>query len=360
MKSFLGGAIPASLAALLALASCQSLSEGRKGSLSLRIACEEFTTKASIPDTDDFILKVSDSKGNVIYSGQFGASPEDLVVSAGTYTIQAWSCEFSTPLFDTPQYGDTEVVVVKEGEQKDVTLYCSQVNAGIRLTVHPDFLTDYPAGVLFLKSAEGKLMYSYSEKRIAYFLPGSVSLVLSNDGVETTLFTRKLAERQILTVNLTVAGSGSSSSSGTKGGVSIQIDTARNYLTESFTIGSADSEQGSDLENALSVSQAREAAGQQDVWVYGYIVGGDLSSSRCSFEPPFSSKTNLVIASRSSCTDKESCLSVQLQKGDVRDDLNLVDHEDLLGRKVWLKGDIVEAYYGIPGLQCVTEYVLKD
>ena len=99
--------------------------------------------------------------------------------------------------------------------------------------------------------------------------------------------------------------------------------------------------------------------GAVDVWVYGYIVGGDLSSSRCSFDGPFSSRTNIVLASKSSCRDKQSCLSVQLAKGDVRDALNLVDHPENLGRKIYLKGDIVASYYGIEGLQGVSEYMWK-
>ena len=77
-----------------------------------------------------------------------------------------------------------------------------------------------------------------------------------------------------------------------------------------------------------------------------------------SFEAPFSSRTNLAIASKSSCTNKESCLSVQLSAGEIRDALNLVDNPDLLGRKIWIKGDIVAAYYGIPGIQSISDYSL--
>lgn len=99
--------------------------------------------------------------------------------------------------------------------------------------------------------------------------------------------------------------------------------------------------------------------GEEDVWVYGYIVGGDLSSSGASFTPPFKSRTNIIIAARSSTADKSSCMSVQLQKGDIRDALNLVDNPDILGDQIFLKGNIVEAYYGIPGIQGITEYEFK-
>ena len=62
---------------------------------------------------------------------------------------------------------------------------------------------------------------------------------------------------------------------------------------------------------------------------------------------------------RSSTSDKSACLSVQLPAGELRDDLNLVDNPGLLGRKVCLKGDIVESYYGIPGIKNISEYELQ-
>ena len=40
----------------------------------------------------------------------------------------------------------------------------------------------------------------------------------------------------------------------------------------------------------------------------------------------------------------------------VWDALNLQDHPDLVGEKVYLKGDLVSAYYGIPGLKAPSDY----
>ena len=194
-------------------------------------------------------------------------------------------------------------------------------------------------------------MYSYSEKRIAYFQPGAVNLDMSDGGVESTLFTCRLDPQQILTLGVNTG------SESTRGGVKVQVDTTRNWTSDEFVIGGGNN--GSDTSEAYDVPTAKSHTGEQDVWVYGYIVGGDLSSSKCSFAAPFSSRTNLVLAAKSSVKDKAKCLSVQLAKGDIRDNLNLVDHPDLLGRQIYLKGDIVEAYYGIPGLQNISEYRFK-
>lgn len=133
------------------------------------------------------------------------------------------------------------------------------------------------------------------------------------------------------------------------------VDTTRNWLNGSYVIG-GDNSGGSGFNDAMTVAEALKSIGSEDVWVSGYVVGGDLSSASASFEKPFSSRTNIVLGPRSSTTDRTSCLSVQLPSGDLRDALNLVDNPGMLGRKVCLRGDIVEAYYGMPGIKNITEF----
>ena len=338
----------------LLAASCEDFMQGfgRQGELQIRFSETTIPgTKASaLPDTNEFIISITNSKGTSIYDGSYGAMKETLTLDEGNYTITARSCEFSAPQFDMPQYGDTQVAAVKSGKTTVVTLACSQLNSGIRLQVAPDFLTSFPNSVLYLKASSGKLNYSYSEKRIAYFLPGAVTLYLGGDSGDQALFTRLLEAQQVLTLNIGVG-----SQSGSSSGVTVQLDTARTWVTDDYYLG-GDSGGGEDPSQAFSVTEARKHCGEEDVWVYGYIVGGDLSSKSCSFTAPFSSKTNLVIASKSSCTDKSSCLSVQLAKGAIRDALNLVDNPELLGRQLFIKGDIVDSYYGIPGIQNLSDY----
>jgi len=311
--------------------------------------------EVSPSDTNSFLLRVTDSKGKEIYDGSYGAAPASMIVSAGTYTIKVMSSEFNAPAFSSPQYGDTQTVTVKSGEAVDVILLCRQINAGIRLNIDSKFLTAYPGGSLFLKSADGKLLYSYSEKRIAYFNPGTVYLILSNGGSDEQLLSRSLSSQEIYTINIGVSEKSTSGSGTTKNSITVQLDTARNWISENYVIGGS-SNKGSSRDNPLSVSEARSMAGKEDVWVYGYIVGGDLSSSKASFKGPFSSRTNIVIASKSSTTDRNVCMSVQLSSGDIRNALNLVDHPENLGKTVFLRGNICSSYYGIPGIQSLTEY----
>ena len=311
-----------------------------------------YLTKSNLflPDTSDFLLNIKDESGKVVFDGKFGDCPESMSVSPGSYNIKVLSSEFSKPAFDSPQFGDEQCVVVPDGGTVNVKLLCSQLNSGIALDVDSDFLTAYPGAVLFLKSADGKLMYSYRETRMAYFRPGPVSVVMNDSGTDQVLMSRDMSARDMLRVRIEVP----SSKVPVPSGLSLSIDTSRVWLSGDCVIG--ESCKGSESDEAYTVAEARASIGEDDVWVSGYIVGGDLTSASASFEAPFESRTCILLGPRSSTVDKSACLSVQLPSGDVREDLNLVDHPDLLGKKVLLRGDIVEAYYGVPGMKNTSEY----
>lgn len=309
-----------------------------------------------LPDTNDFILDIKNSAGESVYSGCYGDSPETIIVPSGSYTVKVRSFDFGRPQFSRPQFGDEQCVVVPADGEMKVKLECRQINSGIRLKISPDFLKAFPEGVLFVSSGEGRLMYGYSEKRIAYFNPGAVSVVLEDGGVSRTLVTRTLRSQEILTLGIYVSDDILEEDPGC---LSISIDTARIWNDESYVIGGSDEDKGNTFENALSVNQARASIGDRDVWVCGYITGGDLGKSSISFSPPFASRTNIAISARSTASGREACLSVSLPSGDVRDALNLVDHPENLGRRIYLNGDIVESYFGLTGIKNVSDYVLK-
>ena len=344
--------------------SCEALGLGSlkpKGELRVSFAGgQEILTRSGleIPDTSDFILTVTDSKGRTVYDGLYGNSPESFEVDAGSYVVRVLSCQFSKPSFSTPQFGDEQCVVISSGSTIDVRLVCSQLNSGVRLRISSGFLDAYPKGVLLLKSAQGRLVYGYSEKRIAYFKPGDVSLVLNEGKTDKVLMTRELKAREILDLKVGVSSSGSAGTSGSSGRITLAVDTLRNWRTEEYVID-GDNGKGGGVYDAMTVSEALSSIGETDVWVCGHIVGGDLSSSSASFYGPFESRTNILLGPRATTTDKDACLSVQLPSGSLRNALNLVDNPDLLGRKICLKGDIVEAYYGIPGIKNLTEYELQ-
>ena len=64
-----------------------STTDTRGSAPDTRAAAAETRASAEIPDTNDFILKVSDAGGKVLYEGAYGESPESLLVDAGSYTV---------------------------------------------------------------------------------------------------------------------------------------------------------------------------------------------------------------------------------------------------------------------------------
>lgn len=347
----------AALPLLAVLLSCDDF--GKKagkttGELRWTLDRTAFTKAAeALPDTNDFILTVCDAGGNILYEGPYGESPEVLEVEEGYYTVGVVSVRFSTPAFDRPQYGDEQVVKVPAGGGVTVKLTCTLLNAGIRLKTGEDFLQAYPDGILYVKQADTRLKYQYRETRIAYVKPGEATVQLYNQDAFETLFTRTLEAREILTVSISAPARDDSG----KSSIQVQTDTTKIWEDEHFTIGQSNNSPAS---GDISVGEAQNHIGEEDIWVTGYIVGGDLTSNGNSVKTADIAKnTHLALADRASVTSKSSCLAVELPKGKVRDALNLVDHPDLIGRRVSVKGDIVEKYYGTVGLKSTSDFEIK-
>lgn len=342
---------------MLLLAACDDFAveapSAQPGQLRWALERTSLTTKASeeLPDTNDFILTVRDASGGTLYRGPYGDSPQVLDVPEGYYTVGIVSENFSTPAFSKPQYGDEQVVKVPAGQSVTVKLKCTMQNAGIRLRTGQDFLQAYPDGILYIKQADVKLKYQYRETRVAYVKPGEVSVLLYRnlEGDYETLFTRNIEAREVLTVSISAPkGSGNGKSS-----ITVQTDTTRNWVSENYTIGQG----GGQAQGTLSVGEAAAHIGQKGVWVAGYIVGGDLTSAGKTVKTEGITKnTHIALADRSSITEKASCLAVELPSGKVRQALNLVDHPELIGKRVKVKGDLVDKYFGTVGMKSTTDY----
>ena len=330
------------------LTGCES--DSRHGSLTLSFAeplSVEPSTRAAAFDTNAFLLTVIGSGYDTLFHGTYGEKPASFTVRNGTYEVEAVSRPFSTPAFDAPQYGDRQVVVVANGQNVQVDLFCKLMNAGIRFNFADSFRSQYGYGHLLLRGPTGELPYRLQETRAAWFPPGNVAVNYVEGAEETPLFNRILNAGGIhdLTLN--------ASSDKASAGISIQVDTTATVLSENNVIGPGyPGSDGKSMETAWDVATAAAHPGDT-AWVWGYIVGGDLSSTSIKFEPPFAKNSNLAIAASASERDRTNCFSVELSKAVIRADLNLVDHPENLGRKVYLYG-IVSTYFSLPGLKSVT------
>ncbi len=324
---------------------------------SLKGSDETKAVTRDIPDSNSFILSVKNSAGTSFYNGKYGEKPNEFSIPAGTYDIEINSTLFTVPEFETPLYRDSKTVIVESGKISSLSLVCKQVNSGLRLKFTQNFLDRFSNFKPELCDLIGKKLYPFTENRFLYFNPGSVKLYLLNNSIlsdTVKLISRTIAPNTMLTLNLDVLTDGDS---GVLPGIT--VDTTSTWEYSDFIYGSEKEGNGTSPENAFLISQVSKNIGATGVWVTGYIVGGDLTSSNISFTAPFTSETNIALANSPSVSTRADCVSVALPTGAIRSALSLVANPSNLGQKVYIKGNIVATYFGLNGLNPITEYKLE-
>lgn len=136
---------------------------------------------------------------------------------------------------------------------------------------------------------------------------------------------------------------------------------------------SSGSETGGDAENtketALTVSAAIAKQDQSIMWVKGYIVGGvnpDESANSIKdasgviFAAEGVRPSAIVIAETKEEKDYTKCLVIGFgdDSNAAKAVLNLVDNPTNLGKEVFLKGKVMNAF-GVPGMKTITEFDLE-
>ena len=143
------------VAALIA-ASCTLAERSEFATLNLSIRQEKtFATKAggvAMPDTNNFVLQITNSAGEYVYYGRYDARPEIIAVPAGAYSLNIVSEEFDAPDWESPVYGDAVNVVAASGENVNVNFLCKMVNAGLRVKMTERYSLKYPARSPYLRS----------------------------------------------------------------------------------------------------------------------------------------------------------------------------------------------------------------
>lgn len=313
---------------------------------------ESMQTKGApleLPDTNDFILVITEvDGGKELFRDLYRNKPSHIALQEGSYMLSVYSRDFEGPGFDAPQFGDEQQVALTS-DGLSVRFGCTQLNSGLRCTFDESFPAHFPSSEIVLVQGEADLKYPYQETRIAYFDSGKVSVVLSTGDSRRQLLSRNLEANEVLTINFSV-----DLSSSAEADYHIAVDTGRVWIKEEYIYGKE--RDGSVKSRALMVGDLPDMIGSEGVWVCGYIVGGDLSSTSAVYKPPFESQTHLMISDRPSTASREGCASVELKSGAIREELNLVEHPELLGQKVYLKGNIVESYFGLVGIKSLSEY----
>ena len=95
-------------------------------------------------------------------------------------------------------------------------------------------------------------------------------------------------------------------------------------------------------EDPLGVGDLDGIDGQSEVWIKGYIVGAEAAVATMSVGSDTPSRSNILLASKANEYRPEKCVRVELpDDSEIQACLNVVDHPELIGRKVLLHADIV-------------------
>lgn len=298
-------------------------------------------------DTNNFILTIYSTEGEKVYDGLYGNRPEEIVVTPGGYDIGIYSKRFNPPMFDTPVFGEEKTIVVGENEQANVSFLCSQINAGVKFTFDNTFIAQFPGSGIYVGQGEERLAYDYSQKKYAYVSIDEFSVLYRKNGEDTVLLSKQLDAGQMLNLKLSYSASKTTASV-----FKIEVDTTRDWVSYEYNVGLKIPT------GAVSIQEAREMIGEKDVKVFGYIFGGDPSTSSIRVGPPFTSRTSIVIAPSMSERNRNNMFVVELPSGAIRDALNLVVYPEHIGRPVVVTGTIVSSYYGYPGIKSTKNYAL--
>lgn len=298
-------------------------------------------------DTNQFTLSIYSENGVKVYDGKYGAKPDEFVVIPGSYDIKLYSGKFNAPSFNKPLYGDEQTILAGNDMRLDVLLSCRQINGGLRINFESSFKNHFKGNGLKIRDSNGEIEYPYTSKDYCYVSPGAIELYYTKNLTDTLLCTRQVGAGEMLTLNLSYMLGNRNASN-----VKIEIDTTREWRTDYFNVGYKIPT------GAYTIEEAKGMAGEKSITVFGFILGGDASETTMRIAPPFSSKTNIVIASSMLERNRNNCMVVELPTGSVREGLNLVNNPGYLGSAVIVTGNIVESYYGYTGIKNTKAYTV--
>lgn len=114
------------------------------------------------------------------------------------------------------------------------------------------------------------------------------------------------------------------------------------------------------FEDPYNVAAAVSNNAGDDVWVEGYIIGvmeTTVDPFAPAWAPPFTTNSNIIIADQAEERNIGNALIVQLPVGEVRNALNLVDHNGNIGKQVKIMGDL-STYFGQAGMRNARGYYM--
>ena len=177
-------------AALIGLCGCSSTEVIEKGEGTLRVKLQldpQVVIAVKSADVATFSLEISQDGQVVKKVSPVGAEVEPISLTSGSYSVRAYSQDFTVPAFDTPVYEGSTSATIASGNETAVAITCKQSNAGIQIEFTDTFLTNHTTYFVTVSQIAGALTFSSEDViagRVGYFLPGTATITVTADGVE--------------------------------------------------------------------------------------------------------------------------------------------------------------------------------
>jgi len=343
---------------LLAAAwSCDGLKivPGSEGDLIVNVSVETpFGVKTKSDDLSSYTFLLMDNTTDTLSFCTVGEiAGNSISLTPGTYHIIVYNMLFPEPAFEHPYYYGYKMANVVAGETCEVQIVCKQENCGVRIIFSEEFKQSCTTYNMHVSGACGSLDYdSTTSDTWGFFNPGQTTLALWTDQSLFGSVTKELTAGYMYSFLVEETGN---TQDNVEPAFTISVDTTRTWTSDVWNDLGITSNKGTEQETAYSVAEARNLeSGLTDTWVCGYIVG--YYASVQSFMPGGTdSETNLALADNAGETVKSNTLSIKIQDGAIRDELNLSSNPGNLYRKVWIKGRTIDSYFGEPGLELLQE-----
>lgn len=177
-------------AALIGLCGCSSTEVIEEGEGTLRVKLQldpQVVIAVKSADVATFSLEISQDGQVVKKVSPVGAEVEPISLTSGSYSVRAYSQDFTVPAFDTPVYEGSTSATIASGNETAVAITCKQSNAGIQIEFTDTFLTNHTNYFVTVSQIAGALTFSSEDViagRVGYFLPGTATITVTADGVE--------------------------------------------------------------------------------------------------------------------------------------------------------------------------------
>lgn len=177
-------------AALIGLCGCSSTEVIEEGEGTLRVKLQldpQVVIAVKSADVATFSLEISQDGQVVKKVSPVGAEVEPISLTSGSYSVRAYSQDFTVPAFDTPVYEGSTSATIASGNETAVVITCKQSNAGIQIEFTDTFLTNHTNYFVTVSQIAGALTFSSEDViagRVGYFLPGTATITVTADGVE--------------------------------------------------------------------------------------------------------------------------------------------------------------------------------